>query len=359
MAAATHVCAVCSDNFIVNSKSLKCDYCEELFHIGCVRIKDQFVKFKQENHNIKWYCNDCVKQVEKKLNKRGEDVSVKTQEVLDKTDKLLNILENHYKPKYSDILKNSTNIEPLIIKPKKPNQNSSQTKSVLEQKICPENIAVSKVKHGSHGCVVVHCDDKKSLENLKTKTQKELGEEYEITIGKTINPKIKIINIKKEHLLNEDDFLTKLKHQNLPEDLKKSFKMIRKYTSAKSKKDTYNVILEINPEIYNYITKKDKLYVDWDSYKYFEFVSVLRCFHCWKYGHYAEKCTEKQVCPKCNLNHKMEECTSNKSECTNCKYANDVLKIPGIKYDHHVFDSKCPCYQRQIKTIRNRINYTI
>lgn len=359
MAPGTHTCAVCSDNFIVNSRSIKCDYCEKLFHIVCVKIKDQLVKFKQENQNIKWYCNACLKEVEIKLSQTGEDINVKTQEVLNRTEKLLNLLENQYKPKYSDVVKNNNTIEPLIIKPKNSNQNSTQTKTILEQKIRPENIAVAKVKLGSNGCVVVQCEDKKSLEELKTKTQKELGQEYEITTGKKINPKIKIINVKKEHLANEDDFLTKLKNQNLPEELRKNIKVVRKYTSAKNKKDAYNVILEINPEIYNYISKKDKLYVDWEGYKYFEFVSVLRCFRCWKFGHYAEKCTDKQVCPKCNINHKSDECKANHLECTNCRHASDVLKIPGIKYDHHVFDSNCPCYQRQIKNIKDRIVYSI
>lgn len=55
-----------------------------------------------------------------------------------------------------------------------PNQNSNQTKPIFEQKICPENIALSKVEQGAHGCVVVHSEDKKSLDILKTKTQNEL-----------------------------------------------------------------------------------------------------------------------------------------------------------------------------------------
>lgn len=343
----------------MNSKFLNCDYCEKSFHLGCVKIKEPFVKLKQEHHNIKWFCNECVRIVETKLSNLGEDVSVKTQEILDKTDKLLNILENQYKPTYSNVLKNNNTIEPLIIKPKNPNQNSTQTKTILEQKICPENIAVSKVKQGAHGCVVVHCEDKKSLETLKTKTQNEFGQEYEISTGKKLNPKIKIINVKKEHLMNENDFLAKIKNQNLSEHFDKYVKLIRKYTSPKSKKDTFNVILEINPETYKYISKRDKLYVDWDGYKYFDFVSVLRCFRCWKFGHFAEKCTEKQVCPKCNLNHKMEECTSNYLECTNCRYCSDVLKIPGIKSDHHVFDSNCPCYQKQLKKSKDRIMFNV
>lgn len=45
------------------------------------------MKYKQENNNIQWFCNKCVRIVETKLSKVREDVSVKTQEILNRNDK--------------------------------------------------------------------------------------------------------------------------------------------------------------------------------------------------------------------------------------------------------------------------------
>lgn len=46
--------------------------------VCCVlRCYSKFVKFKQEKQNINLYCNDCVKEVETKLNKREDVRSIK------------------------------------------------------------------------------------------------------------------------------------------------------------------------------------------------------------------------------------------------------------------------------------------
>lgn len=363
MAPSTQLCALCSDNFIVNSKCIKCDYCAKWYHLTCIRIKDQFLKFKQDFNNVKWFCDECVQEVDSKLKKTVEDIDKKTREVLEKTELLINLIQQQQQPKYADVVKKTNNnIEPLIIKPKVTNQNSTVTKSVLEQKINPADIAasVSKIKGVSHGCVVVHCKDKQSRDNLKLKTQSELGEDYEVVMGKMLNPKIKIINVKEDQLVNPEEFITTVANQNFPDNMKNGIKFVRKSKSSNNKTKKCNVILELSTGQYNYLVHKgNHLYVEWNSYKFFDFVSVLRCFKCWRFGHFADKCSGSETCPMCNKNHKKEECNSNAYECTNCKYAIEVLKIPNITCDHHVFDIKCHSLQRQIETVKNKIQYNI
>lgn len=362
MSPGTHVCAVCSDNFIVNSKCIKCDNCESVYHLVCIKVKDQLMKLKQESNNVMWFCNDCLQEVVIKLKKPVDDFNEKAKVVIEKTEKLINLIQKQQQPMYSEVVKNRNNVEPLIIKPKKLNQNSTITKNVLEQKISPADIAasISKVKQASHGCVVVHCEDKKSLENLKTKTQDKLGKDYVITTGKMLNPKIKIVNVKEEQLKDVKDFVINVANQNLPDDLKDGIQFVRKFKTQKNINETCNVILELSTEQYNFLrNKRDHLYIGWNSYRYFEFISVLRCFKCWKFGHQADKCSGDNTCPMCNKNHKKDECKSNSYECTNCKYAIEVLKISGISCNHHVFDANCPSYQKQVSHIKEKIKYDI
>lgn len=219
---------------------------------------------------------------------------------------------------------------------------------------------MSRVKEASHGCVVVHCEDKQSLENLKTKAQDKLGKEYVITTGRRLNPKIKIINVKEKELNDTEQFMDDLARQNLPDSIKDGLKFVRKFKTPKNKNDTCNVILEMSTEQFNILKRKrDQIYVGWNSYRYFEFVSVLRCFKCWRYGHQADKCSGSTTCPMCNKNHEKEDCKSDILECTNCKYATEVLKIKGIDCSHHVFDANCPSYQKQISNIKDKIKYDI
>nr|CAI5825564.1 unnamed protein product [Callosobruchus analis] len=179
-------CPLCSDNFIVNTKSIECSFCETSFHNHCVKVKDALCKYKQEHKNLYWFCDDCISVVKDKLKKNSSGVEEKTDLLLEKTTKLLNLVESKNiatnAGKWSDVVKkNLNNIEPLIIKSKDKNQSSSTTKSILEQKVDPSsiNVAVEKVKQTA-GCVVIHCQDKKSLEKLKNETESALGTDYEI-----------------------------------------------------------------------------------------------------------------------------------------------------------------------------------
>ena len=51
-------------------------------------------------------------------------------------------------------------------------------------------MAVAKVRPAAQGNLVVHCNDKKSLENLQNSADNELGKNYEIRVGNIIKPKI-------------------------------------------------------------------------------------------------------------------------------------------------------------------------
>ena len=119
-----------------------------------------------------------------------------------------------------------------------------------------------------------------------------------------------------------------------------------------------NVILEVSVDVFRILQSNKREFFDWDCYPVYEYVSVLRCFKCWKYGHKAANCRQEHiVCPLCNKNHSSENCTSEVFECTNCKYAHDVLKINDIEINHTVFDKSCISYQRAIERVKNRTKY--
>lgn len=59
MSMSTDVCVKCSDNFIVNNKTIECKICKCIVHAACVYIKDSWLKGFSENTNIKWLCDLC------------------------------------------------------------------------------------------------------------------------------------------------------------------------------------------------------------------------------------------------------------------------------------------------------------
>lgn len=60
-------CSVCLDNFIVNTKSIQCRYCQDYFHPHCVKQKDSVQKSLQESSNLFWFCTKCMPVVMDKL----------------------------------------------------------------------------------------------------------------------------------------------------------------------------------------------------------------------------------------------------------------------------------------------------
>ncbi|KAL3268337.1 hypothetical protein HHI36_007454 [Cryptolaemus montrouzieri] len=124
--------------------------------VHCVKLKDQFVTIKQDCENIKRFCDGCLMNVNNRL-KTSTESEIRMQELLDKTTKMINLMENKHLspegPRWSEIVKNNNKIEPLIIRPKKANQECATTKSVLTEKIVLADIAISvtKVKPASSG----------------------------------------------------------------------------------------------------------------------------------------------------------------------------------------------------------------
>ncbi|XP_050515026.1 uncharacterized protein LOC126890215 [Diabrotica virgifera virgifera] len=291
-------------------------------------------------------------------------------ELIEKASKLIDLLESSNSSSLSkadgkswaDIVK-IKKTEPLIIKPKNQNQNSSVTKSVLTQKLCPADMAVSlaEVKEGANGRVMIHCQDKKSLENLKSNVERHLGAEYEIKVGKLNNPKIKIIDVNPDDLNDNGEFINKFLNQNLPDDsIQTDIKIIHKFKSNRSRGNNVNVIIELSPKQFNYlISNKHKVHMGWNSYQFFEFLSIIRCFRCWKFGHFSDKCESKNyVCPLCGGKHKKDQCNNTTNfKCSNCTYAKDIMKLNDIDVNHHVFDINCSCYLKQLTKSKEKVNY--
>lgn len=137
------------------------------------------------------------------------------------------------------------------------------------------------------------------------------------------------------------------KLQNQGENLRDKEMKIVKANISKFKKN-YNIIMEVTPNVFQWITNRKKIYIGWRSYAVYEHISVSRCCKCWRYGHKAKNCRQDNiVCSNCDQNHKAEECKSEEKQCTNCEYACEVLKIPDVLDNHMVFDKNCTIYSAQ------------
>ncbi|CAH1973711.1 unnamed protein product [Acanthoscelides obtectus] len=99
MAPDVEVCIVCSDNFIVCTKIVKCGLCKLKFHTSCVSVRDSWLKIFSECENIFWLCDDCKCSLQSVSNETKTDITLLRKELesvnreLDSTKKLLTNLE--------------------------------------------------------------------------------------------------------------------------------------------------------------------------------------------------------------------------------------------------------------------------
>uniref|UniRef100_A0A6P7F461 Uncharacterized protein LOC114326134 n=1 Tax=Diabrotica virgifera virgifera TaxID=50390 RepID=A0A6P7F461_DIAVI len=102
-------------------------------------------------------------------------------------------------------------------------------------------VSLAEVKEGANGRVMIHCQVKKSLENLKSNVERHLGAEYEIKVGKLNKPKIKIIDVNPDDLNDNGEFINKFLNQNFSDDsIQTDIIIIHKFKSNRSRGNNIN-----------------------------------------------------------------------------------------------------------------------
>ena len=82
-------------------------------------------------------------------------------------------------------------------------------------------------------------------------------------------------------MTDKNEFIDKIIIQNAT-TTRESEKNISVITQFKGKQ---SVILEVDANTYGLIHKKEKLSIGWRSYTYFNYINILQCFKCCKFGH--------------------------------------------------------------------------
>lgn len=333
-----------------------CKKCRDSDHIKIfqelVISKDKLVQTKDKLIETKDYLIRSMEVQMNSLKKEVKDLKNKNQHVeTEREDRL----------KYSEVIGKKCN-EVLIVKPKDKVQVSSVTKAVIQENVELEKIkvGVSNMKYVKDGGVAISCERKEDLMNVSNNIQKKLGKDYEVNIPDKKCPKIKIINVEQKLFSNENDFIEKIILQNAitTGDEDRKISIVKHFQGKKCQDGKESVVLEVDSKTYGLITEKEKLSIGWKSYRFFDYINVVQCFKCSKFGHIAKDCRcDGNICPRCTGEHQLKECKSQDTVCANCKYAKEVLKVPNINYNHPAYDKNCEAYKRIYRELEQRINY--
>lgn len=340
----------------------QCDVCTKKIHIECSKLSSSEVRCMPLQKRLLIFSCDNCKEVIKgipKLLLLMEDVKKQLEYVKNQNSQITPPLPTMSTKKYSEVVR-KTQEEVIVVIPKDKKQDSTTTKKDIEEQIDPSTIGaqVSRVKYIRDGGVAISCTKREDINKISQNITQKMNNKYEIKVPEKKNPKLKIINLEKKMTENQDILLENIVLQNgiTTDEGNKSMKVIKIYEDKRKKSNT--VILEVDLNTYKQISRREVLHIGWRKCRFFDYVNIIQCYKCWKFGHMSGECTNSDViCPKCSENHKIEVCKSSNEICVNCKYAKEVLKMPHIDFLHTAFNRKCESYQRIFQQLQTRVEY--
>lgn len=375
-------CARCLKN---RQEVYYCDRCRRGFCEKCcgevISPTEMRVMQLKKERKLMYFCGDCrskycqerdYKEVVKEAFReemnlmRGiyEEELRKWQEqimkmVEDKMKSLSNTAMKASPQSYAMVAKKQMMEPALVVKPIL-EQNSKDTKSDIREKINPTElgVGVSQFREAAKGQVIIKTDANgraRLEEAIKTK----FADKYEVKLAKMRTPNVRLFGINKEDDAEDDLMENNIIEQNNLDKTKQDFKLkISKRIYSKKYPKKMSLVLDVDPATYQVLREKQKISLGWSMVRVEDYVSVVRCYKCLGYGHYAKECKNKQACFKCGSEHKGENCnvSEDKYDCINCKRAVEKFNL-NIGHNHSAYSKECACYLRILRNQQSKINY--
>ena len=315
-------------------------------------------------------CNNCVNlQSElKEVRKIISTTLLKNEEILNKLDILTTIVNNFTKtsvsvdnissvatkPTFFEVVKPMPKITPVVVmKPRNTSQTQKETVKEVNLKLDPKCANINNIRGASNGGLIVECSSAAESQKFKKLAEKELGNNYNISIPAAKTPMLRIIGITSFH---EDEALITMIRDHNEEvfNADSNIKILQRYRFSRS--DTYGVKISVDAESFAKCMDLMRLRILFDMCKVYEAFGIIRCFQCNDFNHVVANCTSQVSCAKCSRNHRTTDCKSSEIKCINCIKAVESLKID-IDISHVAWSDNCHVYQEKVKIDKRRINY--
>nr|CAH7726678.1 unnamed protein product [Callosobruchus chinensis] len=394
MASDVDVCRRCSDNFIVNTKIIKCDACEKVYHPACVNVKDNFSKYISECSNLFWVCDTCKECVTLKCIPTGHNTSLdslqKDNDCLnrekDLLTKLLNELENvsqlqkfkidayekqihELKNKtvnsvktsdglsYSQIVKKPVLDESSVLLVKTTDKNNKDDVfKKMSNAVDPAELHVCitgtrKIRDG----VAVLCKNDDEMKLLKGALSTQLGGQYLVSEAKKRKPRMLTKNVTITKQISTDELIINniISHNDNLNCSAADLRIVTKLEIGSN----YDIVLEVSASVRNTLASQGVIYLGWRRCIITDHIHIVQCFKCSKFGHVEKQCKMgDRFCSECSESHNFKACSSINKVCINCMNYNKYNKT-AISVIHSARDKCCTVYQQYLSKLQTRIDY--
>lgn len=209
---------------------------------------------------------------------------------------------------------------------------------------------VKNIEKRSSKCLAVTAESTDVANCIKNKIAEKYMDQVIInTATKKKEFHAKITGCEPDERLSDEQFLTLLKESNI--SLANSeVSIIRSYV-IDSARPYKNYIVSLTEAAHTELCKNGKVFLNLTSKNIYEYVDLLQCKRCWRYGHLHHGCKFKATCRKCGGDHPVTECAEELHKCANCIRYNTEKKA-ALKTSHRVTADRCPCRVNRIESLK-------
>lgn len=133
----------------------------------------------------------------------------------------------------------------------------------------------------------------------------------------------------------------------------KLFKIERMWT-LKGKAIKYtNYVIEVDAIVHKKLIREGRLNERFAQRRVSEYIDILQCKSCWRFGHLKRTCTFKPCCKICANDHATDTCPTpeTKPTCANCVRYNANVSNP-VSTAHSVAAENCPVRINRVERLK-------
>lgn len=213
--------------------------------------------------------------------------------------------------------------------------------------------AVKAVKSKGKANITIKCADPDSANAVSEQISKKYGKAIVVKDVNPTPPMIKITRIYSDEQHMELVMVQIIEQNPIFRDI--PFKIEQTYTVTAFNGEPYrNIIISTDIKGHQKLLKQGKLIFNLSECRVYEYVNLLMCSKCLKYGHFARNCVFPPTCKKCTLNHSTNECKAlapiKNMKCSNCIAANKRGKTYAIR--HRPTDERCESRLERLSALK-------